>query len=578
MKEYLKQHWFEYVFALVLTVFVAIVITIKFGYVYSTNDDVMMRNIINGNFTGSPDSHLVFIAFPLATVWKLLYSVFLDVPWYDFFMAGFHYLCYFLIVVRLGQQVEAKKNKTLIMLGATLLLGLVDLKYLIMPQFTIISAQLASISVLWMFTSKEQTRFGCWLDYSVIVAMLLLSAMYRREPFLLSLPIIGLAILYRIWRNSSCRKKIVKDIVICVCVFLILYLLICTVENFAYSSPAWSEFSHSQDARVQIYDYSGVPQYDDNRKEYDSLYISHADWLAIDYYNCEFADDFNAEKMEGVSQMSLHIWNDSSNLLSMTKRSIFSFSVILFENVIQPIGLILVAVYCIVFSLCYIKNDKKMLIIILSILLFNVIVSVFLIGRGRFPERVSYSMHFIQLICLMAFVSDYAEQICEGLRKKKEWLCITLIVCALAMGFSSIYTWQLVESERTSLLENAEDWQYVNNYFESNSENRYCIDTKSFVFSTEKLFSEDVESENMIRLGGWILNSPLQNQRMQNQGVENLVQQVAEDEHFYIVQEESKGTEWIDTIWNEKGYDVEAIVVDIIETPNGRTFEVIQMQ
>lgn len=578
MKKYLKQHWFEYVFALLLIIIISIIVNFKFGYVYSTNDDTMLKNIINGNFTGTPDSHMIFIAFPLATVWKLLYSVFSDVSWYDFFMVGLHYLCYFLIVVRLGQQVEAKNNKAIIMLSATLLLGLVDLKYLIMPQFTIISAQLASISLLWMFTGKTQTRFECWLDYSVIVSTLLLSAMYRREPFLLSLPILCLAILYRIWKNSSCKKKIVKNIVVCIGVLFILYLLISIVDNLAYSSPTWSEFSRSQEARVQIYDYSGVPQYDDNQKEYESLCISHADWLAIDYYNCEFADDFDAEKMEGVSRMSLRIWNNASSLLSIIKRSIFSFSVNLFENSIQPIGLILVVVYCIVFLLCYYANDKKTLIIILSILLFNIIVSVFLIGRGRFPERVLYGMLFNQLVCLMAIGSDYAEQIYEGLRKKKEWLSVTLIVCVLAVGFSSIYTWQMVKSEQTALLENAEDWEYINNYFQFNPDNRYCIDTKSFVFSTEKLFSEDVESENMIRLGGWILNSPLQEQRMQNQGVENLVQQVAEDEHFYIVQEESKGTEWINIIWNEKGYDVEAIVVDIIETPNGRTFEVIQMQ
>ena len=38
MKDYIKKYWFDYIFALVVTAVVAVLITIKFGYIYSTSD------------------------------------------------------------------------------------------------------------------------------------------------------------------------------------------------------------------------------------------------------------------------------------------------------------------------------------------------------------------------------------------------------------------------------------------------------------------------------------------------------------------------------------------------------------
>jgi len=79
-------------------------------------------------------------------------------------------------------------------------------------------------------------------------------------------------------------------------------------------------------------------------------------------------------------------------------------------------------------------------------------------------------------------------------------------------------------------------------------------------------------------MGGWILNSPLQEKRLENQGVDNLVEQLVYSDNYYIVQEEIKDTLWIENIWETNGYPIKATTVDTIVTPNGRTFEVIQLQ
>lgn len=584
MKEYLKRHWFEYVFSLALILVVSVVVTMKFGYVYSTNDDVMLRNIISGNFSQNTDSHLIFISYLLASFWKFLYDNFKGVAWYDLFTVVLHYLSWFLIVVRMGQQVKVKKTKTVLMTGVFALLVVVDLKYLIAPQFTVISALMAGVSVLWMATRKVYEDFECYLDYFVIYGMLLLSASFRREPFLLSLPVLAIVIVLDLWKRVKNKKELKDSLlktVVSLGVFGLVYLVMCIVDLSAYSSDEWKEFLRSQDARPQIYDYSGVPSLYDYEEEYNALSIDYADWMAIYTYNCELADDFNADKMEGVARISLENrenWRKVSKASDIFKKDFYAFCTNLFENEIQPIGILVIIFYVCAFFVCYKMNDKKTCMAILSILFFYMAVFLYLIDKGRMPERVLYGIYFMQMICLLAFVSNDADSFSVNFKSQGFWPRVTAFMSAIIIGCSFFYTWQIVKDERNRLVQNANDWEYINHYFAATPENRYCLDTASFVFSTEILFSEKVESDNMIRLGDWTINSPLQRQRMESQGVYNLVQQLVEEDNFYIVQEPHMGTLWINSICTEKGYDVEAVIVDQIETPGGRILDVIQMQ
>lgn len=584
MKKYLKMHWFESVFALVMVAAIAVVVTVKFGYVYSTNDDVMMKNIINGNFTGTVDGHLVFISYVLSSFWKFLYNILPGVSWYDVFMVGVHYLCWFLIIVRLGGCAAKKKLKTIIMLLVTMLLIVIDLKYLVIVQFTVVSAELAAVSVLWVLTGKRDTKIEWAIDYTVILSTLYAASQFRKEPFLVALPVALLAIMLDVWKRSGNKKELystLKKTAICIGIFCLVYGVDASIEKAAYSSSEWSDFSRSQEARPQVYDYSVIPSFGAYESAYKALGLDYADWMAIYTYNCELAEDFDVDVMEGVAEVvkdSENSWRAVSNKTDIFKKNFYQLCFIIFGNEIQPIGLILAVFYIVALLLCYKRNDKKTGIVLLMMLGFYLAAFFYLIDRGRMPERVLYGMHFMQLMCLLSVVLDSAQQIYENRKKDKFWSAIIIGFCGMAFFFSFVYTWQVIKAERNELLQKAADWEYVNDYFESYPENRYCLDTLSFVFSTEELFSDKIESDNIVRMGGWTLNSLLQKQRMEMQGVENLLHQLVEDKQFYIVQEAGKDTAWIDIIYEEKGYDVEAVVVEEISTPGGRTFEIIQMQ
>lgn len=584
MKKYFKKHWFEYVFSLVLTFAIALVVTKKFGYVYSTNDDVMIRNIINGNFSGNPDGHLIFISYALASVWKVLYNLLPDIQWYDLFTVVLHYLSWFLILVRVGCQVTGKKAKTILITGVMGLLVVIDLKFLVTPQFTVISAIMAGVAIFWLATKKVWEGFEGCLDYAVIILMLLLSASYRKEPFLLALPVVALVIVLDIWKRVKEKRELKTYILkaaVGVGIFGLLYLSMGIVEYAAYKSDAWKEFQRSQDARPQIYDYTGVPSLYEYEEAYKELGIDYADWMAIYTYNCGLADDFNAEKMEGVADISLQIrenWRNASKFTDLIKKDFYAFCIKMFENDIQPVGIFVIALYVLAFLVCYKNDDKKTCLLLAGLMLFYMAVFLYLIDQGRMPERVIYGIYFVQFMCLLAVITNTLEAWINEVKKERFWVLMTVGIYCFVVIVSFFYSWQIVKEERDRLVQNATDWEYINDYFEQSPEKRYCLNTASFVFSTEILFSKKVESDNMIRLGDWTLNSPLQKEKLVSQGVGNLVQQLVEEDDFYIVQEPEMGTVWINDICNHRGYDVEAVVTEQIITPGGRVLEVIQMQ
>ena len=580
MKIYLKKYWYDIIFALILIGGFACVVTTKFGYIYSTNDDVMIKNILCGNFSGVTESHTINIMYLSGIIGKFLYDTFPSVSWYDLFMVFFHYVSWYLIVVRSGQLVESKKNKTIVMLCLFVLLTVVDFKYLLLHQYTILTSQLACVSYFWLLTSVGKAGKEYWIDRIIALLTFFVAMNLRREAFLLSLPIGGLVVLYEIWKNKGQKnnkqeiKKILGYVIACCTLIAVVY----GIEGVAYHSEEWNAFQDSHSARIQIYDYTGVPSYEVYEEEYETMAIDYGDWVAIDVYNCEFAKGFNVTQMETIAALSRESWCEANSILNLLKQSVYSYCILMFENDVQPVGFLLGILYIITFIIVAKKNDKKGLVICVALLLFNIAVSIYLIARARFLERVSYGLYFSQLMFLLAYISQYVKEVLVIVKNNKMWGKVAVFAFIGMMGVAFLYSWQNIQKERVQMICNAEDWKYVNEYFAGEPGNRYCIDTKSFVFSTEKMFSEKIESDNMIRLGGWILNSPLQSTRMENQGVSNLIEQMVVEDNYYIVQDSAKDTNWINEVWNESEYDVEVVFVDRIVTPSGRTFDVIQLQ
>ena len=77
------------------------------GFVYAIADDVIMRDIASGAFTGTPDGHLFFVQYALGRTISSLYRINGRADWYGFFMAG---AVFFSLAAILYRGLAAKKK------------------------------------------------------------------------------------------------------------------------------------------------------------------------------------------------------------------------------------------------------------------------------------------------------------------------------------------------------------------------------------------------------------------------------------------------------------------------------------
>lgn len=577
MKKYLKQHWFELVSALLFIAVVMIGVSVIFGYCFSTNDDAMLRNIVSGNYTGTPDAHLVYVMYPLSFIWKCLYSMVPSVAWYDLFMVGAHYLCWFMLLFRLGQQFKGKLAKTVALVLGLGALVIVDLPYLVMHQYTVLAAWLAVVAVFWLATGSKKSGKEYWADRIICILFLTLCLWLRKQVFFMALPI-GFFIL--VWEFVSAKKEEYKSFWEKTAIFLssiaIIVAISFVVEKTAYSSAEWKDFQVYNEARTDIYDFYGVPAYQTHEAQYEQLDIGYGDWLVIDHYDGGLMQGLDSETLVGVAKLSKQNWLDIQKTYNVFLQNLYSVCQVMLHNDIQPVGLILTVLYVLALFACFKKDDKGLALTVCGMLLFQGLFVGYFIWQQRYPEHVSYGLYLMQLIFLSAVLIKQREECRADKKDKCFWIGFAFLICCIVMGMMGIYRIRTTMTEYNESVARANDWYYMNEYFSQNPENRYCIITKSFVFSTEEMFAEaSVESGNVIRLGTWVQNSPLEKEHNANISVSDIAMQMLQEDGFYIVQFAENDVEWITAFFENAGCDVVVEVEDVVQTPGGRMFHLI---
>lgn len=352
------------------------------------------------------------------------------------------------------------------------------------------------------------------------------------------------------------------------------------VEKIAYSSPEWQDFNVYNEARTDIYDFYGIPSYQAYETQYEQMGISYGDWLVIDHYDGGLMPELDSEMLLSVAALSKQNFDAIRETYSVLLQTLYSVCQVVLYNDIQPIGILLTVLYVVSLWICYKKNEKGTAACICGMLIFQAVFVGYFIGQQRFPEHVSYGLYLMQFFFLAAVLLTTKAPEKEKMSKRRFWTCLLLLLCIGLMGGLGIYRMRTTLTDYQQMVVKADDWNYVNEYFEEHNNATYCIVTKSFVFSMEKMFeTASVENSNVVRLGSWVQNSPLESMHNQNAGVKNLSEQIISEEGFYIVQLAENDTEWISTFMRDNGFgEVSVEVADVLQTPGGMVFHVLSVQ
>ena len=98
-KAYLKKRE-NFIGALLLILVVLVFTAVRYDYYFDLNDDVLMKDILAGVYTGTPEGHNIQMLWLVSAFISVFYRIIRGLPWYGIFLCVCHYGSLFLVVHR----------------------------------------------------------------------------------------------------------------------------------------------------------------------------------------------------------------------------------------------------------------------------------------------------------------------------------------------------------------------------------------------------------------------------------------------------------------------------------------------
>lgn len=158
----------------------ALLMAFFFDFYFDINDDTLMRDIMSGIYSGTPDGHNMQTLYPLGAAIALCYRIQGFFPWYGAFLFLCQFGCFFAVGARLcalidaaGAQRQAQAargtvgndgmgigrcfaGKLLCLLGLALFQWGIWLTHMVNVQYTITSGMLVGAAVFLFLTMPRR--------------------------------------------------------------------------------------------------------------------------------------------------------------------------------------------------------------------------------------------------------------------------------------------------------------------------------------------------------------------------------------------------------------------------------------
>ena len=572
MDEFKCRPQLNTVYAVALVVFLFLALSLRFDFYYDLNDDVLIKDIISGAYTGTPDAHSIQMLYPLSLLISLLYRVIPVLPWLGIFLCACHGVCFFLIAKRSLSFVEKEVNKMFLLLTEASLIMTLFLYEAVFVQYTVTAALLAACACFLVFTSEKKETPGVFLkENAVAIILVILAFNLRSEMLLLMSPFIAFTGIVK-WASEQkfFAKETIRKYVSLIGVILAGLALSLLIDTLAYSGKDWKEFRDFFNARTQVYDYTWYPQYDEAEGFYRDLGVTPAKVTLIDNYNFGLDESIDADMLWSIADYA-----DAAKIkepLSVRlKEAVIDYKWRTFHEQDAPYNFFVLTGYAMIIALAFVFKDKSVIWKLPLLVLFRTVPWMYVILAKRVPPRISHPLYYIELIILGAWMLSYCKQnkamaASDEDRKRYKGRTRSLAIAMILLFVFSriVYSGMLQQAEAET-----ERRQQVNavmrqfeEYAKVHPEDYFYMDVYSTVDFSEKMFANvDNSQKNYDILGGWLSGSPLQKEATIPYREEAFSRaELLLQDNFYYVCEEGSDTEYLKDFYSGHG-----VVVELIE-------------
>ena len=429
-KQFLKKHE-NCILSLAMALILAGILAARFDFYYDLNDDVLIKDILSGVYSGTPDGHTMQLLYPLGVLLALLYRG-LSIPVFGAFLLFCQFgsiwavgyrstvlvdeeraardgapfapgMCSAASAARLAEPAVCSAwNTTAARLGVKGVLLLAEAlfwfaamgSHLVYLQYTVTAGMLAGAAIFWVVTAKGKERFWALLLYW-------LSFCLRPEMALLCLPLAGAGGLC-IWGREKqiFSKESLRHYLGLFAALVIGMGVFYGLDVLAYSDPDWKDFRQFFDERTILYDYhlDFIEQYDENREAYEETGVSRTLQEMLKNYNFGAADEIDTQMLSSLAVQAKKTDAEES-VLSQVKKAIWR---LVHENWLSksdlPWNVVWLAVVFAWCSCCLQKGNRRYFRQPVFVVCVGGMLWSYLLMQGRMVDRVTHPLYLAQIL------------------------------------------------------------------------------------------------------------------------------------------------------------------------------------
>lgn len=570
------------IIAMLFAVLMCAVISVFFDYYFDLNDDVLMKDIIAGVYTGSPNGRNIQMLFPISWFISLFYRIPGNISWYGLFICGCQFFSIYIVTERILNFLQRLWMKIIIVLVESALIITLFLYEMVFVQYTVTATMLAAAAAFLFYTSKSDVPPGKFIKNNIIsIILVTLAFQIRSEMLLLVFPLICVIGLckWALEKPFFTKENAIKYL----SVFgtILLGMLISEgVHLVAYSGTSWQQFTDFFNSRTEVYDFYVVPPYEENKEFYDSIELTESEQVLLHNYNFGLDEKIDDKVLAQISDYAAKQKAESSSFKARLKDAVIDYRYRLFYEADYPYNILVLLLYMIVLLTALFNRHFRILWELPVLGIVRSGLWLFILYRRRYPPRITHSLYLMEIVILVALF------IMETINISNKNRIIKAAFSVFLCGFSILYISNSANNtnyEYTRREGINQELLALQAYTRENSENFYFLDVYSTVSYSEKMFVDVNNScSNYDIMGGWACKSPLMREKYEKYGIQSMEEALLHNDFvFYVVKSPEPllpySNDWLPAYYLGKGEEIELVKTDSIHTTEGEAFTVYKL-
>ena len=511
-------------------------------FVYGIIDDRSMMEIVSGQYLGMPDPHTIFMGYWYSLFLTGLYTVLPNVDWYAFCYIVMQVMCMILILFRLVRERERKWEKVLCAVLALSSFAAFGVQATVQLSFTTTAAVLG-VTVVFLYATAEKLE---WKDAAFLFFLLFLTSQVRFDIFCMTVPVCAVLWIFRVAVQGQ-RERIQFLMPAAALAVLALAML----GNYAgYGSAEWRAYKSYDNSRTAIYDFPDYtfPEYEGAEELYSSVGIeTKSRARTLINYNYTADDQITPEFFRDYIEAYQKMYPSEQTVVQRLVQSVKDYLKGVRDNRFYMQHLLGLAMYAGLVILALWKKEWGLLGKTLGTGGIQGIMWIYLLYKGRIPDRVIYSMNLMLLVTAFLLWREIFPRISlPGAARKVGVVACMFVLCYLAGAQTAKFRGKNQELSRWN-----QNIESLKEYCMEHPDNFYFNDVTSLAFTTYnvRLWRDQPYVMNYMSLGDWMSFSPIWKKKLEQEGITSVKDALYGQDNVYLICNFDKCLEYLITLY-----------------------------